>query len=374
MDKNFDICISGSGIVARTLALHLARKQLSVALVVPESINAKAQSAEPDVRAYALNSASRELLETVKCWPDEFHATPVTQMIVRGDDGGVVDFSARQQGVQALNWIVDVPALESLLADAVRFQAHIDVVHAKVKATLQVVCEGRSSQTREELGVEFDVAPYGQHALATRVRSALPHQQTAHQWFSEGEILGFLPLEGSEGNLSAIVWSVSPERATELSKASPEDFCDQLKAASHNTLGELHLDAPRKIWALQHALARQWAGTSASGTWVLAGDAAHNVHPLAGQGLNLGLGDVAELVSVLTGRPYWRNLNDPKLMRAYERARKTEFARIGGSGDALQRLFAHGAPLMQTLRNLGMNGFEKSGPLKSWITRRAMGI
>jgi 2-polyprenyl-6-methoxyphenol hydroxylase-like FAD-dependent oxidoreductase len=106
---------------------------------------------------------------------------------------------------------------------------------------------------------------------------------------------------------------------------------------------------------------------------VLAGDAAHNVHPLAGQGLNLGLGDVAELVRVLDARSYWRSVGDARLLRQYERARKADFAMIGNAGDALQRLFNHSHPALQTLRNLGMNGFEISGPLKHWVTRRAMG-
>ena len=118
---------------------------------------------------------------------------------------------------------------------------------------------------------------------------------------------------------------------------------------------------------------RHWSGLSAQGAWVLAGDAAHNVHPLAGQGLNLGLGDVAELVRILDERPYWRSVGDPKLLRQYERARKAELAMIGQTGDALQRLFANPHPALQTLRNLGMNGFQNSGPLKQWIARRAMG-
>jgi 2-polyprenyl-6-methoxyphenol hydroxylase-like FAD-dependent oxidoreductase len=106
---------------------------------------------------------------------------------------------------------------------------------------------------------------------------------------------------------------------------------------------------------------------------LLAGDAAHNVHPLAGQGLNLGLGDVAELVKILDHRAYWRSVGDPKLLRAYERARKADFAVVGGSGDALQQIFQHQHPAWQTLRSMGMRGFERSGPFKQWVAARAMG-
>jgi len=103
------------------------------------------------------------------------------------------------------------------------------------------------------------------------------------------------------------------------------------------------------------------------------GDAAHTVHPLAGQGLNLGLGDVAELAAVLEARPYWRSLADLRLLRAYERARKTELALIGGVGDALQQLFSYDATWTRSLRNAGMRAFERSGPVKAWIAQRAMG-
>ena len=107
--------------------------------------------------------------------------------------------------------------------------------------------------------------------------------------------------------------------------------------------------------------------------WALAGDAAHTVHPLAGQGLNLGLGDVAELVTVLRSRESWRSVADPRLLRRYERSRKAALAAMRLATDGLQQLFAHQQPAWQGLRNWGMKGFERSGPLKAWVARRAMG-
>ncbi|MFZ3128949.1 MAG: FAD-dependent monooxygenase [Rhodoferax sp.] len=376
MTRPFDICIRGAGIVGRTLALHLAGKQLRVALTAPGLTAAAPSGTTPDgsdVRAYALNLTSRQLLESVRCWPGEQDATPVLGMQVQGDDGGQVAFAASEQGTDALNWIVDVPALEARLADAVRFQPLIEVFDTPQAATLTVVCEGRASSTREELGAEWDVTPYGQWALATRVQCAQAHAQVARQWFSQGEILAFLPLGGPQGNLCAVVWSVSPERAQTLQTTPDDDFCRQLEAASRGTLGAITLTSGRKVWPLQQALARRWSGRAAHGAWVLAGDAAHNVHPLAGQGLNLGLADVAELVRVLDTRPYWRNVDDARLLRQYERARKADFAVIGQAGDALQQLFAHPHPALQALRNWGMNRFEQSGPIKQWVARRAMG-
>jgi ubiquinone biosynthesis UbiH/UbiF/VisC/COQ6 family hydroxylase len=304
-------------------------------------------------------------------------------MQVQSDDGGTdaaaqVQFDAARQGSDALNWIVDVPVLEGLLADAVRFQPLIELHDAPQSAALTVVCEGRASSTRDEFGVDFDVTLYDQWALATRVECELPHGQTARQWFAAGEVLAFLPMGGAQGNLCAVVWSVSPEKGQTLQHATTDFFCQQLRAASHGALGALRLAGERKVWPLQAALARRWSGfmpgdAATPNAWVLAGDAAHNVHPLAGQGLNLGLGDVAELVRVLDTRPYWRSVADPKLLRTYERARKAEFALVGGSGDALHQLFSQTHPALQTVRRVGMNAFERSGVLKRWVARRAMG-
>lgn len=381
MARPYDICIRGAGIVGRTLALHLAAKRLRVALVT----QAGTSPGHSDVRAYALSPASRTLLEAVRCWPEPEHATPVRAMLVQNQDGGFGDttakvvFDAAQQGSDALNWIVDVPVLEALLADAVRFQSLIELHSTPQAASLTVVCEGRASRTREEFCVDFDITPYRQTALATRVECELAHSQTARQWFADGEILAFLPMGGAQGSLCAVVWSVSPERAHTLQHASTEDLCNELQTASHGTLGALRVVGERRTWPLQAARARRWSGLHATGVtnptaWVLAGDAAHNVHPLAGQGLNLGLGDVAELVKVIDDRPYWRSVADPRLLRAYERARKAEFALVGGSGDALQQIFSQTHPALQTVRRLGMNAFEHSGALKRWVGRRAMGI
>ena len=374
MTRPFDICIRGAGIVGRTLALQLASKQLRVALVTADADATSALTGVSDVRAYALNLASRQLLEAVRCWPDDTDATAVLSMQVQGDDGGEVAFNAAESKTAALNWIVDVPALEARLAEAVRYQPLIEVCAQPVGATLTVVCEGKTSRSRHEWGVQWDVAPYDQWALATRVLCSQGHAQVARQWFQQGEILAFLPLGGPQGNLCAVVWSVSPDRAQSLHDTAQDAFCKELESASHGVLGALTLTGERKVWPLQQALARRWSGVTEQGqAWVLAGDCAHTVHPLAGQGLNLGLADVAELARTLVGRPYWRSVADPKLLRQYERARKADFAVLGQANDVLQQLFTNPHPALQILRNWGMNQFESSGPIKQWVARRAMG-
>ena len=378
MGRPFDVCIRGAGIVGRALALQLAARRLRVALVDAPASPATSASGHSDVRAYALNAASRELLQGLRCWPDAAHATPVLSMQVCGDAGGALQFDAAEQAAQALNWIVDVPTLEGLLAQAVGFQSLIEVRDTPAPAPLTVVCEGKASSTRAAYGVDFDSHAYPQWAVAARVRCEQAHGQIARQWFATGEgepdILAFLPLDGPQGSSCALVWSLPPSRAQALQTQAEDAFCDALRDASHSSLGALELISERAVWPLVSATARQWCGANAQGAWVLAGDAAHAVHPLAGQGLNLGLGDVACLSALLEAKPYWRSVGDPRLLQTYARERKSAVALIGGAGDALQNLFSQSHPAVQAARNWGLTAFSKSGPLKHWIARRAMGL
>ena len=375
MTQPFDICIRGSGIVGRTLALLLARERLRVGLVSRTRPQAGDRVPEtPDVRAYALNAKSRAVLESLRCWPDALHATEVQKMQVKGDDGGELNFDAAELQVPGLTWIVDVPVLEAQLAEALKFQAQIQLLDAPQPATLTVICEGRSSSSRAEFGLELEVAPYPQRAIAARLACEVPHAQTARQWFSQGEILAFLPLGGPQGNSIAIVWSVKEGRAQGLLDESPLEFCKQLEIASQGCLGQLTLISERSDWPLQMARAQHWAGVHDAKAWAVAGDAAHSVHPLAGQGLNLGLADVAALARILHEREYWRSVDDEKLLRRYERSRKAEVVAMGAAMDGLQQLFSQRSATWQAVRNWGMNGFERSGLLKQWAARQAMGL
>lgn len=371
MSRTLDVCIRGGGIVGRTLALLLAREPLRVGLVEQAS---SAAPAPADVRAYALNRAARELLLGVRAWPEAPQAaTPVRRMQIHGDRGSTLHFDAAELGADALTWIVDVPALQQRLAEAVRFQPRIDILDAPVPARLTVVCEGRASRTRAEFGVDFDVRPYGQHALAARVQAERAHAQMAYQWFDRGEILALLPLDGADGRTMAVVWSVCAARAAQLHSLPADAFEAELTRASAQALGPLRLVSERQSWPLQRAMARHWVGRHADGSWALAGDAAHNVHPLAGQGLNLGLADVAELTRVLHGRDYWRHVDDLRLLRRYERARKADMQLLDTGMDALQLLFARSGQGWSALRSLGLQCVERASWLKPWLAQQAMG-
>ena len=383
MANNFDICIRGCGIVGRTLALLLANQRLRVALV--QTALSPMAEGHSDVRAYSLNAAARELLESVRCWPEGDAVTPILNMQVFGDDGGELNFRASEHHVPALNWMVDVPSLEQQLAAAVKFQplieeftsAHLDAL----QAPLTVICEGRASRTRAELGVAFQVKAYAQHALATRMHCTQPHGQTARQWFQSGasqaqaDILALLPIGGANSHEVAVVWSVPQAKAQALLDFSAADFAHALTEACHHALGDMTVAGPRVIWPLQLAHAAQWIGAmpdQPERSFALAGDAAHAMHPLAGQGLNVGLADVAELTKVLLQREFWRPLHDLKLLRRYERARQADVKTMGWVTDSLQHLFAQAGAPWRPLRNWGLSAFDKLGPLKRWATASAM--
>ena len=381
LGTRFDVCVRGGGITGRTLALLLAKERLKVALILQEpSATAEKTDADADVRAYALNQKSRSLLESLRCWPEAQHATPVLKMQVHGDDGGEVVFHASDANADALAWIVDVPVLEAQLAQATKFAPQIEQFSSPQPATLTVVCEGKASRSRDEFGVEFEVTPYSQAAVATRLWCEYPHHETARQWFSTDSILGVLPMslapapDPALGNSVAIVWSTEKEHAETLMQMDEPAFCQAVQTACHDNFGAMQLASPRAMWPLQLAQTRAWVGMKDGVSWALAGDAAHTVHPLSGQGLSLGLADVAELASLLTTRDYWRSVADEKLLRRYERSRKLDAALLSGATDGLQRLFSRSGDVLQRLRNAGMNGFERSGPLKNWVARQAMGV
>ena len=363
-----DVAIRGRGAVAMALALALGQQGLRVAL------SAAATPTDPtraDVRAYALNAASRRLLQRLKVWdalPGDA-VTPVYDMQIRGDDAGRLGFSSWAQCVDALAWIVDVPALDSSLHAALGFAAHVQRTDELPTAALTVFADGKDSASRAAAGMRLDWHPYGQTALAARLTADEPHDGVAHQWFRSPDVLALLPFDRPQGGRSfALVWSLPQQRAAQLLQMDPAAFEAQLQAASSGGPSGLRLASERATWPLALAQAAPVCGPG----WALVGDAAHVVHPLAGQGLNLGFGDVQALADVIGAREPWRSVGDERLLRRYARARAWPIWAMARLTDALVHGFAWDQPWARELRNRGMGLVNRSAPVKRWLAAQAL--
>jgi len=370
--QSFDARVSGAGIVGKALALALARLGMRVALR-GAALATPGAPAREDVRAYALNAASVSLLRHLKVW-DALAAdakTPVRDMLVHGDGAGAaLEFSAWEQRVGELAVITDAAALERQLDEALRFAPHVSLVDADVPATLVAHCEGRAAAAAlKSLGAGFEQRSYGQRAIAARLVASRPHRHVARQWFRSPDVLALLPFDRPEpGRSFSLVWSVADARATELLAADAGAFEQALDEATGGEAGTLTLASDRAAWPLVLGRAAALCGPG----WVLLGDAAHIVHPLAGQGLNLGLADVAALVDVVAHREPWRGFGDERLLRRYVRQRAAPTWAMLRITDGLQRLFSEQATPIRELRNNGMTLVNRLQPLKRWLTARAL--
>ena len=381
--KAFDVCVSGSGAVARSLALVLAGDGWRVAwATAPQRSPADGE----DVRTYALNARSIALLERLRVWPQlRDHATPVQEMKICGDGRGHLHFSAWQQCVSELAWIVDAAALERLLGEALRFSPKVQVIpcapvdELASQADLVAICEGKHSANRAALGVEFQRADYGHWGVAARLTAQRPHRGVARQWFRAPDVLALLPFQDPvPGSSYGLVWSLPQAQAESLVGLSCAEFelaLNQAVAESEPSaaqmLGTLSLSSPVASWPLGLAHAQRWCGDG----WVLLGDAAHQVHPLAGQGLNLGLADVDTLAAVLAEsrqKEPWRSAGDERLLRRYARRRQLPTQAMSGVTDGLLTLFSDDRMPLRELRNTGMALLDHMSPVKRWLVSQAL--
>lgn len=359
----------GSGTVALAAALALARRGLRVRL------QASLRTPPADLRSYALGARSVELLQALKVW-DALPAdarTAVRDMRIEGDaPGAALHFSAWDGALDALAWIVDAAELESALRAAVRFAPHIEIVDAQAAppaAELWVLAQGRDASGQP--GVRLRQHAYGQRALAARLLAGQAHEGRARQWFRSPDVLALLPTDRPQARQGySLVWSLPDAQADELLALPDADFEARLMDATGGAAGRLRLTSERAAWPLALAQADPVCGPG----WVLLGDAAHRVHPLAGQGLNLGLADVRALDEVLAerqAREPWRALGDPRLLQRYARRRAGPTALMGGVSDGLLHLFASPSPLLRGVRNHGLSLVDRLPPLKQWLVGAA---
>jgi len=380
---DYDILIVGGGLVGASLALALASRWR---VAVLERSAPPQASSEPDVwdsRIYAVSPGNRAFLESMGGW--RVPATRVgniREMDVRGDDGGLICFDALDMAAERLAATVENSALQAslwqalegrvtLIAGSKAVAASFDADRAsielddgrKITTALAVAADGAQSWLRQAAGIDFERRPYGQLGVVANFRCERSHGDIARQWFRNDGILAWLPLPG---NRISIVWSTDEQKSAELRALDGEALADRVAAAGGRQLGALQTITPAAAFPL--ALGK--AATVTAQRLALVGDAAHTVHPLAGQGVNLGFGDARCLAEMLAPA----HVDDPgaaHLLARYARARAEEVWTMQTLCDGLQRLFGSRDPVLAGLRNIGLSMTNRAGPLKRVLMRRA---
>jgi ubiquinone biosynthesis UbiH/UbiF/VisC/COQ6 family hydroxylase len=383
---DFDIVIVGGGFAGASLAAALAESRLRLALV--ERKAPSSPGPEWDSRVYALTPASTAFLDRVGAWRD-FEAgrvTPIYDMRVFGDDGrSRLDFSAYESGVPQLAATVESGRLHHALWQGLERQRNLSLLCPAVpselcrredrveirledgnvvKAKLAVGADGAESWVRRAAGIEVRSGSYAQLGVVANFACALAHRNIAYQWFRRDGVLAYLPLPDRR---VSIVWSTPPARARELLALAPAALCARVSEAGDEALGPLEPLTP----SAGFPLGRMFADRIAYGRVALVGDAAHVVHPLAGQGVNLGLGDAHSLADLLREAP---DAGDRLLLRRYERARAEDILALRWVTDGLFRMFGADHRMVAAIRNFGLNLTDSNPIVKTLLARRAMGM
>ena len=383
------IVVCGTGIAGLSLALALARRGQQVTLLGPKPA---LQEAQPDVyhpRVYAISPASQSFLHSIGIWGliPAARLTKIEAMEVRGDRHGQLNLSAWQQALPELAWIVESGEIERALRQAIQvFGLHWieekceswkpGVITTdkgrEVRGSLLVAADGARSSLREAAGIQVDRRPYGVTALVAHFTAALPHQGTACQWFRPDGVLALLPMpDTQEGHQVSMVWSLKAHLAEELMALPHDDLVSRLSSrladATQGRLGALTLRS--KLHGFPLTLEQS---PMVGERLALVGDAAHRLHPLAGQGLNLGLGDVQCLAEAIASRELFREPGDQMVLARYRRARAEPVMAMRLVTDGLQKLFAVEAEPIAWLRNLGMDIVDRLPLIKSQIVTGAV--
>ena len=394
-----DVCIVGNGAIAKTAALGFAQAGHSVTLLVPVSNAAGNEGAVSggerpwDVRVYALNHTARDLLGSLKVWDalDAGRVAPVDAMAVNGDgkNGGSLGFDAFGAHTGALAWIVEDSNLNGALDAALKFAHKVEIVKGcgarltcgpegaavqledgrRIDAGLVIGADGRDSWVRGQCDIGIDYRSYHQRAIVTNFSCEKPHHGVAHQWFtcSDG-IIALLPLPG---NRVSLVWSAPETLAATLIEESMGELAVRLGEYADETLGTLRPLQPELVKAVPLALVRPHALTAPH--VALIGDAAHAIHPLAGHGMNLGFGDIVDLLRVVAEREEHRAPGDERVLARYARARKEDVLLMQLATDGLERLFGANLEPLRIARNLGLNLLDKLPFIKRQLMAHALG-
>ncbi|TFW32023.1 FAD-dependent monooxygenase [Massilia horti] len=393
-----DVCIVGNGAIAKTAALGFAQAGHTVTLLAPPARPAPAIASSAgdkpwDVRVYALNHTAHNLLTALKVWGalDLARVAPIDSMVISGDGahaGGLM-FDAFGAHVGTLAWIVEDSNLNQALDAALKFAHNVQFVSGRasrlvagqdsarveleagtaIESTLVIGADGRESWVRGQCGIGMDYRTYHQRAIVANFSCDKPHHGVAYQWFtcSEG-IIALLPLPGQRVSL---VWSAPEALADILMDESLGELAIRLGEYAENKLGPLKPLQPEVAKAVPLALVRPHSVVAPR--VALIGDAAHAVHPLAGHGMNLGFGDVVDLLKVIHEREDQRSIGDERVLARYARARKEEVLLMQLTTDGLERLFSANLEPLRVVRNLGLNLLDKLPIVKRRLMAHAMG-
>jgi 2-octaprenylphenol hydroxylase len=382
MNKQFDVLIVGAGVTGLTVAALLAQGEHSdrLSITVVDAAPRPVHAAGDDValRVSAIATGSAALLDDVGAWSHiaATRASAYERMRVwdessSADSATALRFDAAEFAVPQLGFIVENVLIQhALLAvlDKLDVGMKFDTTIDAFDADLVIGADGARSFVRDRVGIRTRDFPYGQTAYVTHLRPERSHQNTAWQRFMRDGPLGMLPL--GDGRIS-VVWSTHDALGERASSASDEELGEILTEASDYVLGELEVAGPRGGFPLCARHAEQYVIPGVA----LIGDAAHAVHPLAGQGANLGLQDAATLAGVIDqalGNGEYPG--DRPVLRRYERARKGQNATMLHFMTGLNRLFTTNSVLVQELRTTGMRLFNYSGPIRDHAVKVALGV
>jgi len=403
--RQYDVAVIGGGIVGKACALGLAQQGFDVVQIAPDMDQ---QTVKPigdhwAERIYAISPGTRSLLQSLQVWDAIDHARlqVVRDMRIYGDRGEPSDglhLSAFEAGVPELAWIGESDLLEHILEQACRFQSKLECVvgsldnlfiepdctllrvhgtqsPGEIKASLVIAADGANSSLRSMLEIQTDQKSYEQRAVVANFLCTNAHLETAFQWFLPGgDILAMLPLPGKQVSM---VWSTSPENAARLLTLEASEWQSEFAAlqdgAIVHALGTLSPHSKPGSFPLRKIRAQRVIGPELMPKVILIGDAAHVMHPLAGQGLNLGLRDVAALLRILRERESFRAITDPVLLRRYERGRQGDTGAILWVTDRLKQLFTSSSPLQKKIRNWGMGLVNRSHLMKRHLIKEALG-
>jgi 2-octaprenyl-6-methoxyphenol hydroxylase len=392
MQQNYDLLIVGGGLAGNCLALALKNSGLRIAIIEANSREHLHQSPAGD-RALALASGTVMMLEQLNIWQGISHAgTPIKHIHI-SDRGhfGKTRLSAEKEHVDALGYVITARDIETYVANLVTEAGITLIIPARVvglmsgdnevcvslkqgnesltvSAHLLVGADGGLSSVRQLLDIPQQITEYGQTAIVTTVKSTLTNNNTAFERFTSSGPLALLPVAK---NQCAVVWTRTTQDAEELMTSSDSDFLATLQLCFGFKLGELSLSAPRRAFPL--SLIR--AEAMVSGRAVIIGNAAHQLHPVAGQGFNLGLRDVVKLAEMLTEQSELnRDIGETKLLQAYAASRKKDHDLTIGFTDTVVKIFSNEWLSLALVRNMGLTLLDHIPAVKKLLTRHAMGL